>query len=117
MKNAIVLLRIAKVWSLISIGFIVFFMIGYAMDPNEPRPVGIEWFELSLFPMGVLVGMILSWKYARTGAVISIVCLVVFYFVEYALKGRFPGGPFFLLVSAPAFLFLIYSLMAHRQSA
>jgi len=116
MEQTSMILRMAKLWSVISMGFILVFMVGYGLDPNEPLPTPREWFELGLFPIGVLVGMILSWKYAGAGALISIVCLVSFYFVEYAFKGRFPGGLYFLIVTAPAFFFLAYSTMTHKRS-
>ncbi len=98
--------RTAKIWSLISLGFVTVFLVGSALNPSEPLPALVEWGELVLFPTGVLTGLLLAWKYEWIGALASILSLGAFYVVEWNLKGRIPHGPFFLLLTVPAFLFL-----------
>lgn len=99
--------RIAKIWSIVSLVFILVFMIGYGLNPEEPLPNCRELVELALFPTGVILGQILGWKREGLGGALSIGSLVSFYLLEFFIKGRFPGGPFFALVAAPGILFFI----------
>lgn len=106
-NNSLTVLRwTAKIWSLVSLGFVLFFFVGYVLTPSEMLPTLGEWGEFVLFPIGVLVGMFFAWKREGIGSLISILSLLTFYLVEWNLKGRFPRGSFFMLLTAPAFLFL-----------
>ena len=98
--------RTAKIWSVISLGFVAVFLVGNVLNSSESLPTLVEWGELALFPTGVLTGMLLAWKYEWIGALVSILSLGAFYVAEWNLKGRIPHGSFFLLLTMPAFLFL-----------
>lgn len=97
--------KIAKVWSSICVVFILIFIIGYGLDPNEPIPSSIEWLGLALFLFGVIVGQIVAWKKEGIGSFITIASLAAFYILEFILKERFPGGPYFMFVAFPRFCF------------
>lgn len=66
---------------------------------------------LALFPVGVVLGMILSWKYELEGSFLSIGSLIGFYAVCHLMVGNFPNGWAFIVFTAPAFLFLLSGLM------
>ncbi len=102
----IVLQRVARIWSLVSLGFVLLFFVGYVLTPSGVLPSLNEWSEFALFPIGVFVGMFLAWKHEGIGSLVSILSLLIFCFVEWSLKGRFPRGPFFALLTVPTFLFL-----------
>ncbi len=108
----------ARIWSLVSLGFVLLFFVGSILvEPHDASPKFTEWGEFALFPSGVLVGIFLAWKYEGIGSLISILCLLTFYLVEWSLKGRFPGGPFFALLAMPAFLFFVcYALRRFKKS-
>lgn len=108
--------KIAKLWSIISCIFILILIIGYGLDPNEPLPSLIEWLELALFPFGVIVGQLIAWKKEGVGSFITIASIAVFYIIEFVFKGRFPGGPYFMLVAFPGFLFLICNINSKKSN-
>lgn len=66
---------------------------------------------LSLFPVGVVLGMLVSWKYEIEGALLSIGCLIGFYVICEMLVGNTPDGWAFVIFTSPAFLFLVSGSM------
>ena len=108
----------AKIWSLFSLGFILMFLIGNALSPKGTMPTTFEWFMLiCLFPGGVLTGIALAWKWEFIGSLLSISCLVTFYVIQTFVSGRIPGGPYFFLIAAPAFLFLISWIVSKEKKS
>lgn len=106
MKKALRL--IARIWSLFSIAFLLIFLVGEAFTGEGVRPTNSEWLGLVLFPLGVLLGLVLSWWREGPGGALTLLSLAGFYLWNRLQSGRWPGGPFFLLVAAPGLLFLIY---------
>lgn len=107
----------AKVWSLFSFAFVLIFLIGNILSPDEgATPTVFEWFMLiCLFPGGITTGMVIAWRWELVGSLISITCLATFYMIQTFVSGRIPGGPYFLLFSAPAFLFLISRFVSEKR--
>jgi hypothetical protein len=103
------LLWLARGTSLLTIGTLALFAFGEA----EPRvmPTPGEALLLAFFPIGVAVGLALAWKYERTGAFVALGSLAVFYLLEFLMSGRFPGGPWFLIFTLPALLFLAHAML------
>jgi hypothetical protein len=106
---------IARIWSLVSLGFVLLFIIADLLNGNGARPTQSEWFGLALWPGGVCLGLVIAWFRARLGGAIATVCLIAFYLWSLLERGRFPGGPYFVLVAAPGFLFLLSSLTSWPQ--
>lgn len=96
----------AKIWSILSIGFVLLIFIGEMMNPTGQPLSPIEWLGLAFFPIGVLIGLILAWWYEGIGGVVTALSLVAFYIWEATLSGSLADSPFFFLVAAPGFLFL-----------
>lgn len=105
-KNLRIMRIAARVWSVLSIAFVLLFFIGEMMNPTGPAPTRTEWVGLSFFPIGVVIGLILGWWREGIGGAVTVLSLISFYIWDLARSGDFPGGPFFLLVAAPGFLFL-----------
>jgi len=105
---------VARVWSILSVIFILAFAIGEAGSGRGPT--AREWVGLSLFPIGVCLGLIVAWFCERLGGILALVSLVAFYVWNVGRSGRLPRGPFFFLVAAPGLLFLAAALLS-RQSA
>jgi len=110
-----ILRRIAQMWSLLSIAFVLLFVIGELFNPSGPAPTPAEWVGLAFFPIGVVVGLVLAWRWEGIGGGTAVLSLLAFYTWEFICRGDFPGGPFFLLVAAPGFLFLIYWARSRRD--
>jgi hypothetical protein len=103
---------IARIWSIISIAAL---LIPFVME-------GIIWMYANSLReiighvcyMGILIGLILSWFKEGAGGVTTTASLMLFYIVFWA-TGRTPTGPYFILIAAPGFLFLIYWLLDRAQ--
>ena len=111
---ALVARWIARVWSILSILAVIAFAVGEFGTSTGPRPTPQEWGGLLLFPIGVGVGLILAWYREALGAILSLGCLGAFYLWNLLHSERLPQGPFFLLLAAPALIFLVAALLAHH---
>lgn len=97
---------IARVLSLAVFGVIAAFAFG----EGTPKPK--EWILLAFFPIGLLLGLALSWWREIPGAMLTIGAIVGFYITSYASSGKVPTGPYFLMLASPAPLFLIAGVVA-----
>jgi len=111
--TAVVVRWVARAWSILSILFVLAFFIGEA--GSGPGPTAREWVGLSLFPIGVSVGLIVAWFREGLGGILALGCLIAFYVWNLAHSGHLPRGPFFFLVAAPGLLFLVAGLLARRS--
>jgi hypothetical protein len=57
----------------------------------------------------------MAWRRELAGGLITVGSLALFYPVMFALRGRWPTGPYFLLFAAPGFLHLASALIAARR--
>ncbi len=113
-----VLCWVARVWSVLSIAFILLIFIGEMFTPAiAALPSPAEAVLMLFFPVGVLVGMLLAWKKELPGALVTIISVAAFYIGIWLLRGRVPAGPYFLLVAAPGVLFLADWWLYHRETA
>jgi hypothetical protein len=102
---------LARIWSLASIVFVLVFLFGEVFSGHGAKPTAAEWIGLALFPGGVVVGLVVAWFREGIGGIIATGCLIGFYGWNLLDSGRFPTGPYFLLVAAPGILFLLSSLL------
>ena len=93
----------ARVLSLVSISFISFFIISH-MFGNESASFNstYEIFEYLFFPLGVLFGLTVAWKWKLVGAIITLFSITMFHILRQELlldpiiDGlAFPGVLFF----------------------
>ena len=106
--------RIARGWSLLSIAFVMIFVVGEILRPTGPRPTPIEWLGLTFFPGGVMLGLAVAWRWEQWGGIITLTSLALFYLWDLWRSGDFPGGPFFVLLAFPGLLFLVSSFLSER---
>ncbi len=98
--------------SILCIGFILMFLIGEGYSLLKP---GIRVIILHLFfPIGVITGMIISWFKEGFGGAITIASLCDFYILNLILYGKLPKGPWFLIISSPGIIFLIYWILLKK---
>lgn len=105
---------IARVWSLAGIAFVLVFVVGEVLGGQGVRPTPAEWIGLALWPTGVGIGLAVAWFRKGLGGAIASGSLIGFYVWNFLERGRFPKGPYFLLVAAPGFLFLLLSLFSRQ---
>ena len=112
---ALVLRWTARVWGALSVAFILMFVIGESIGGGGPR-LGLKtWVGLALFPIGVCVGLAVSWFREMWGGIFAIGCLIGFYTWIRHISGVWPRGPFPFLVAAPGLLFLMAGLLSKRK--
>ena len=103
---------IARIWSLAGVAFVLLFVFGEVFSGHGMRPTAAEWLGLALWPGGVGIGLAIAWFRKGLGGAIAMSSLVGFYLWNLLERGRFPSGPYFLLVAAPGVLFLLLSLIS-----
>lgn len=116
-KSVVTTIRwIARVWGLVSIAFVLLMFVGSALaegfNPAQLAPRDMVGFLF--FPLGTCLGIIVAWRWEGPGGAITIGSLLAFYVALRLMDGRFPRGPYFALVAAPGFLFLVCWLLSRR---
>ena len=96
---------VARIWSLVSLGFVLLLFIGEGFNPVNLTLQ--EWLLSLFFPLGVCLGLILAWRWERLGGAITVLSFLAFYATHFVIRQQWPGGPFFVLLAAPGLLFLI----------
>ncbi len=99
----------ARVLSLAFVGTIALFALGEGV--HVTRFTLLEGLLFGFFPIGVTLGLLLSWRYERLGALISLGSLGAFYLIHLLGAHEIPDGPFFLLFTSPALLFMPAGVM------
>ncbi len=95
-----------------SLAFMLIFVAAHiSAEAPGPAPTAAEWIGLMCFPAGIIVGLSIAFFQARVGALIAIGSLAAFHVWHLVHAGDLPRGPYFLLLTAPAVLFLISSLL------
>lgn len=106
---------IAMFFSIIVFIVLLLFIVGEKKNPGNLFDFSTrEFIAFIFFPIGVMIGMIISWWRQLTGALVTIISFLIFYFVYYLMWGNLPGGVWFLVFISPAFLSLIAGVMKRR---
>ena len=105
--------RMARAASLLSIGTILLFLVGFSPGSVRPR----EWVGLAFFPAGVVIGMIVAWWKEGFGAGITLASLAAFYGVYGLLMGSRVNSVAFVVFASPGFLFLIAWLLSRSNQS
>ena len=109
----VIVLWIARILSLISLGVVLLFIVGEGFNPMTLKPT--EWLGFLFFPIGISVGMILAWWKKGIGGSITVGSLIMFYVVHVATSGKFPQGWAWLVFAFPGFLFLLNWYQKRRE--
>jgi hypothetical protein len=107
----IILRWIARAWSLVSVGVVLFFLskgrVGTAPITSK------SWAVFALFPLGVALGLLVAWWKESWGGAIAVACLLAFDWISgNFLSGALPHSEAFLLFLAPGMLFLVCGILA-----
>ena len=112
---------VARVWGIISLGFMLLMVGGEIITPTAPPPSEPrDLLAMVFFPVGVCAGLVLAWWREGLGGAITVGSMLAFYFILWAFDGRFPRGPYFALVAGPGILFLLLwaiALVSHKASS
>ncbi len=114
-KLVLVVRWIARILSILVIGIILLFFVGEA-DFSQPVNLSLkEGIGLLFFPLGVLVGMVVAWRWEGIGAAITVGSLAAFYLSHLLLWHDFPSGPYFALFASPGAIFGIAWLLSRPR--
>ncbi len=109
---------VGRVLSGLAAGLILLFFLGEGLDegfgPLLQMTVRETVMMVAFFALWL--GLILGWKWELAGALFTIGGLVTFYVLDYLFSGTFPRGPYFLIFSSPALIFLYCGLRSRRTS-
>ena len=95
-----------RILSLLVVGMaLVMFVREGGFDPR--RLSLVEGVEMVLF-WSVCAGLLLAWRWAGLGGAVSILCVLLFYLIEFAGSGSFPRGWALVLMAVPGLLFVLY---------
>jgi hypothetical protein len=104
---------VARLSSLVSMALLLF-LFGEGINPSQLT--ASEVLGLLFFPFGVVVGLLLGWRWETLGGAVTLLSLLAFYKVMYAANGRFPEGIWFALFALPGLLFLYCGLCSNNTT-
>jgi hypothetical protein len=104
----------ARLLAVVLVGLVVLIYVGEG-GFNPLKLSSVEAVQ-HVFFFTALAGMILAWRWPLTGGAISIVGILMFFAVEFAVTGRLPHG-LFPLMPLPGILFLLSGIISRRMSA
>ncbi len=99
--------RIARIWSILVLAFVLFRILLPDPYATEPVPI-VDWFLLSLWGVAVL-GLLVAWRWELVGGIMAIVMMVMRELAWVILKGQWFVGFLivWLFIVPPAILFLV----------
>lgn len=95
------------------VGFVLFMLGAHIINP-EPEGVGLqgkEIFMFACFPIGVVLGLLLAWKWELIGGVMTIASLIILHTIA-GFEAEFN-----LLIhgmAVPAIFFILASVMSKK---
>jgi len=102
----------AKITSIVSIVILLMMVFGEGSPSGKATSLAVrDIIGLIFFPAGIVIGMVLAWKWERLGGRVTIISLGLFYVALFVFDGKFPGGLWFIGFSAPGFLFLLAGIL------
>jgi hypothetical protein len=118
LKNKILLITIlrwiARIWSIASIAFLSFMLIASIVGAGEENggfASSREVVQFLFFPLGILIGMIIAWKWEGLGGIITTGSIIVFHVFrpDLIFEGMFD------VLAVPGLLFLACWLLSRGQ--
>lgn len=109
---------VGRISSGLAAGFILFIFVGEGLEEGFSPLLQMTVRETLMMVAFAVVwlGLILGWKWELTGALLTLGGMVAFYLLDYLFSGTFPRGPYFLIFSSPALLFLYCGLRGRAVS-
>jgi len=101
---------IARVWSVLSLGFLALLLIGQGL-PSTASAARAELVSAACL-LVICVGLLLAWFRELTGGILTLLGLAGCCYVAHAASGRWPRG--LLLTAFPGLLFLASGLARRR---
>lgn len=112
MRPEVLLRWIARGWGAAST--VLLFMFAFGGQEHLRFRAG-EAVAFLFFPVGLVAGFALAWRHELAGGLVAVGSLALFYVWLFALAGRVPTTPWFLVFAAPGILHVASALIAVRR--
>jgi len=104
----------ARLLSVISLGFILLFVLGEGFGWLSVR--ALDLVGLAFFPVGLMLGLVLAWRREMSGGIIAVGSIALFYLVYgLVINQAILRGWWFLVLSIPGWMFLLYAVLRHER--
>jgi hypothetical protein len=103
----------ARIWAVASLLFLSAFIFGDG-ERSGNWPTIPQWIGLAFFPTGIIVGLLIAFQKELLGGGITVLSLIGFYVWHFVVAGQLAAGPWFALLAAPGFLFVLAGLLVRR---
>jgi len=115
-RKVVIIRWIARIWSIASIAFLLFMVIGHLFGSEQSNPPTFgEMVGLFFFPLGVFIGLIIAWKWEGLGGMIAIGSIICFHVTMLITGGSLDINPFIDGVAASGLLFLVCWLLSRGR--
>ena len=118
-RTATTIRWIARIWGSVSLIFLLFFvgahLIGTIAGKGEPMGrfnSPSEMVSFIFFPVSIMIGLAMAWKWEGLGGLIATVGIIAFYIIRRDLlfNGRITA------LAAPGLLFLVYWFLTRNRT-
>jgi hypothetical protein len=118
-RTATTIRWIARIWGSVSLIFLLFFvgahLIGTITGKGEPMGrfnSPSEMVSFIFFPVSIMIGLAMAWKWEGLGGLIATVGIIAFYIIR---RDLLFNGPITAL-AAPGLLFLVYWFLTRNRA-
>lgn len=117
-KVAITIKWIARIWSILSLAFLLLFFGASIFSSIGKETFAFkDVFQFVFFPIGLTIGLIIAWKREGLGGIIAIGSIIGFHLQMLVTGGNPDFGLFFELLAAPGILFILYWILSRKRIA
>jgi len=109
-KIFMILEFLAKIWSILSLVFILVFFLGYGFGSDKGQIPISEIVNFIFFPIGLFIGLVLAWKFKLTGGLIAVVSMIMFHLIMFIRSGNPDFVLMLELLAVPGLIFLILGI-------
>lgn len=118
-KSLMLLLWLARITATISAGFLLFMVLGHLFG-NEPHgnpPTTGEMVALAFFPTGLILGLLLGWKWEGLGGAVVIGSMLCFHIAMFIMHGTVEFYGLIDALAVPGLLYLLYWYLSKQRLA
>lgn len=113
-------LNIARIWSILSSGFLIFMLVGHLVGEIQGSADGVseafktsrEFLMFICFPVSTIVGLAVAWRWEGLGGFITVLGMLGLFILRPDLALQ----PLFLILPGPGLLFLVYGIISRRPA-
>jgi hypothetical protein len=108
----------ARVLTAFLLGVVLVVFVGVTIDGRfHPLKLkGVEQIQIIFF-WTACIGMVFAWRWQVIGGALSLGGMILFFAVEFAVRGGLPRGLLLFLMLLPGTLFLLDGFLRRRMAA